>query len=290
MYKEVAFDPSSLVSMEYYNLVKQHFGFEHGRYISADIKSWAREAMEHVKISPLQEIKKKSIQNYLNKLGRTKKADEFCLAKDRKSIQSDRWSAWFRDQVAIRPFSFAISESKEIECVNVDAINGGNDQWIVDRSLSVNRSTIDLFKVLEPLIKMSDEITLIDQYFRLSDNKNLAELFRISSLAGIKKVSIVTSMETPNATDIYERECQALNAVGFDFNWIKAPDRYFHDRYFITDIGAIRSGHGFMTEAKKGAHADMTNLSIIGKVEADRTLKELAELLSSNKASVIFSA
>ncbi|TOL27686.1 hypothetical protein CGI00_23505, partial [Vibrio parahaemolyticus] len=66
MYKEVAFDPSCMGSMEYYGLVKQHFGYDHGRYISADIRSWAREAIQYVKTSGLQPVKQQSIKNYLN--------------------------------------------------------------------------------------------------------------------------------------------------------------------------------------------------------------------------------
>lgn len=286
MYKEVALDPSSLVSMEYYNLVKQHFGFEHGRYISADIESWAKEAMKFVKGAELQEIKKQSVKNFLNKLVRAKNPIEFCLARDRKSVVSDHWNDWLQKQLAIRPFSFAISESSDFECIGVDAINAGDALWKVDRSVSVDRSTIDLFRILKPLILISNTVTLVDQHFRLATNRNLVELFRIASEAGIGRLTVVTAMETPDPAGLYARDYQTLNTNGFQFIWIKAPEKYFHDRYFITDVGAIRSGHGFMTEARKGAHADMANLNIIGKDEADRTLEDLEQLQKTNKAEV----
>ena len=69
MYKEVAFDPSCMSEIEYYYLVKQHFGFDRGRYISAKTRPWAREAMGHVQDSDLKPVRKKSVKNYLNKLG-----------------------------------------------------------------------------------------------------------------------------------------------------------------------------------------------------------------------------
>ena len=58
MYKEVSFDPSCMGSMEYYGLVKQHFGYDHGRYISANIKAWAREAMKCAIAADLPPVKK----------------------------------------------------------------------------------------------------------------------------------------------------------------------------------------------------------------------------------------
>ena len=65
MYKEVAIDPRCMADMEYYNLVKQHFGYDKGRYISAEVKVWTKEAMEYVKKSDLSDVKLQSVKNYL---------------------------------------------------------------------------------------------------------------------------------------------------------------------------------------------------------------------------------
>jgi len=60
MYQEVAFDPKCLSEYHYYGLLKSEFGFEKGRYISAPIKEWVREAYKAVKTSPLIQPNKKS--------------------------------------------------------------------------------------------------------------------------------------------------------------------------------------------------------------------------------------
>ena len=93
-------------------------------------------------------------------------------------------------------------------------------------------------------------------------------------------------METPAIQDFYERHYRPLNHSGIQFDWIKAPEKYFHDRYVITDVGALRSGHGFMADVEKGAHSDLTNINIIGYGEASRTLYDLELLLQENRATL----
>ncbi|HDM8237082.1 hypothetical protein ACXZ7L_08920 [Vibrio campbellii] len=288
MYKEVAFDPSCMGSMEYYGLVKQHFGHDHGRYISADVKAWAREAIQHVKASNLQPVKQKSIKNYLNKLVMSKDYKEFHLAADRKVVGKDRWNDWYEEQIAIRPFSFAISEAKNIDSITIDDINEGDEVWLLNRSVSVERSAKDILEVLVPLIKVSNSITIIDQFFRFSGNETLKELLLNCTSSEVANICVVSSIEPKDEARIYDREYKSLNSRNIAFQWIKAPDKFFHDRYFITDVGAVRSGHGFMPEVKKGTHADKANLNIISREEVQRTLGDLQGLLEVNQAKTVF--
>jgi hypothetical protein len=289
MYKEVSFDPSCMGSMEYYGLVRQHFGYDHGRYISAEVKAWAREAMQSVKRSDLPPVRQKSIKNYLNRLVTHRKHDEFHVTADRQGFEQDKWIAWHNAQIAVRPFSFAVSESKEIDCIGIDDINDGCDAWCLNRSISVDRNTKDIVEAFMPLIEISNTVTIIDPYFRLEGNNALVELMVRCGQSGVACVRVASSMTTPNAKQIYNREYKSLNAQGVSFCWIKVPDKIFHDRYFITDVGAIRSGQGFMEDTIKGIHADKANLNIIGRDEAERTLNDLNELLKSTKAVEILS-
>ncbi|MBE0437585.1 MAG: hypothetical protein IBX56_17500 [Methylomicrobium sp.] len=289
MYMEVAFDPACMADMEYYCLVKQHFGFEKGRYIAADVKAWAREAMRHVKDSDLQPIKKQSIKNYLNKLGRSKCNEEFVLTEDRKGLNIEEWNSWWQEQRKIREFSITISESNTDGCINVDQINSGCDEWQIPPSVSVSRTAHDIVKVLLPLALISEEITIIDQHFRLVGNAVLVEIFNRIANSSVRKLRIITAMETANVRGTYDKNYRSLNALPIRFEWIKAPDKFFHDRYFITNVGAIRSGHGFMADVEKGSHADLANLNIISRAEALRTLSGLEELFENGKASQVLS-
>lgn len=287
MYKEVAFDPSCMADIEYYNLVKQHFGFDKGRYIAAEIKSWAKEAMAVVKESDLKPIRKQSVKNYLNKLGHSKSSKEFLLTKDRRAVSAACWHDWADEQRRIRQFTCTISHSVGEDVINIDQINDGCAAWDVPASISVDRrNPKDIIASLSTLLVLSKEITIVDQYFRLPGNRVLAELFRVIGTTSVGSLSIVTSVDTFNLEGVYEREFRSRNRSDVRFKWIRAPGKYFHDRYFITDAGAIRSGQGFMVDVEKGAHSDLANINIIGRDEANRTLDELEKLLNDGRATV----
>ena len=50
------------------------------------------------------------------------------------------------------------------------------------------------------------------------------------------------------------------------------PLKLYHDRHFITDIGALRSGAGFSAVVPKGANADYLNFNLVSKNEVERVL------------------
>lgn len=286
MYKEVAFDPRCMADIEYYNLIKQHFGFEKGRYISAEIKSWAKEAMAHVKESDLKTIRKQSVKNYLNKLGRSKSSEEFLLTRDRQGVAADCWQDWAEEQRKIRQFSCVVSDESGEDRIDIDRINDGCGEWNVPASISVDRSDPkSIVGGVLPLLMLSDCVTIVDRFFRLAGNAVLVELFTAIGATSVRCLRVATAMETPGIQGVYDREFSALNA-NVRFEWIKAPDKYFHDRYVITEVGAVRSGHGFMTDVEKGTHSDLANVNIIGRDEAMRTIRELEHLLEDGRAMI----
>ena len=105
--------------------------------------------------------------------------------------------------------------------------------------------------------------------------------------SSLDKLTVVSSMDTPDALAVFQREYGHLKRDGLEIIWLKAPDRFFHDRYVISEVGAIRSGHGFMEEVEKGIHADKANLNMISKEEADRTMNDLQSLLNSGEITEI---
>ncbi|MCF7989102.1 MAG: hypothetical protein K9M02_01530 [Thiohalocapsa sp.] len=290
MYKEVAFDPRCMADIEYYSLVKQHFGFEKGRYISAEIRSWAKEAMTHVKESDLTTIRKQSVKNYLNKLGRSKSSAEFLLTKDRQGVAADCWQNWTEEQRNIRQFSCMVSNGIGEDRIDIDRINDGCGEWNVPASISVDRTDPKcIVGGVLPLLILSDCVTIVDQFFRFAENAVLVELFKAIRETSVRRLRVATAMETRAIHRVYDREFRALN-TNVCLEWIKAPDKYFHDRYLITEVGAVRSGHGFMADVEKGTHSDLANINIIGRDEAMRTIHELEQLLADGRATLEFSA
>lgn len=289
MYKEIAFDPACMAEMEYYNLLRQHFGFNQGRYISADIKAWVLEAMRHVKTSSLQPIKQQTIKNYLNKIFRAKVGEEFHLAEDRKAIKSEVWSEWWSQQEQLRRFSLTISVDSKISCIKMADINEKHADWIIPTSISIVGNSQEIIRVLMPLCYLSKTITIIDPYFRLAGNNVLTALFSCLQNTNVDRLTIVSNISPDKPSENYDTLYKSLNTKNISFRWIIAPDKFFHDRYFLTDIGAIRSGNGFAEQTQKGAHADKLNLNIIDQEEAARTDSELRKLLTQNRDAVIFS-
>jgi len=274
-------------NIEYYNLVKQHFGFDHGRYVSSEVKVWAKEAMSFVKQSEMQPNKKKSVKNFLNKLARNRSVKEFYLAEDRRKINCDSWADWIVEQKEVRPFSATITEGAGTEGIAIEDINAGCGDWIIKPSISVNRCADELVSVIKPLLDISKSITLVDQYFRLANNNTFKVLLTAISTRALDKLTIVSSMDAPDALGIFQREYSHLKRDGLEITWLKAPDKFFHDRYVISEVGAIRSGHGFTEDVTKGIHADKANLNLISKEEADRTLDDLQSLLDRGEVTEV---
>ncbi|MDH1624174.1 hypothetical protein N5F07_23780 [Pseudomonas chengduensis] len=285
MYKEVALNPSCLSGFEYYSLLKQQFGFDKGRYVAADRRLWVREAMAAVKQAGLSEIREKSIKNYLNKLFQSKERDEFLLAPDRQMVKSPHWSSWLDSQLLIRPFDCTVSEPADNGAISIDDINSGQLGWSVPASLSVPRTAVAIVDAVRGLLRLSTQIILIDPYFRLAENQTLSEIFRELQGASVRSICVVSTINTANPQRVYQREYLATNGRGIGLEWVVAPNQFFHDRYLLTDAGAIRAGHGFMSDVVKGVHADLLNLNLIGVEEAERTKKSLKSLLDAGGAT-----
>jgi len=287
MYKEIAIDPACMGEFDYYQLLKLQFGFDKGRYVSADIKSWADEAFHIVKESDLPDVKKKSVKHFLNQVKSGQVSDTFLLTNERKSIKAQPWREWWKAQSELRAFSVSVSKTCEDSIIYDDILNGC-DQWEVSPSISVERnSALAIVKAIKPLIYLSEEITLVDPYFTFeSKNKTLIELLKVVSQCSVKKFTVVTSMGSPDVKGIYSKEFKSLKISLSSFDWIIVDDKFFHDRYLLTHIGAVKAGHGFMTEIEKGTPADMLNLNIVSKKEANRTSKEIESITKTNKATI----
>lgn len=284
MYKEVALNPSCLGSFEYYSLLKQQFGFDKGRYVAADRRAWAQEAMVAVKQAGLSVIREQSIKNYLNKLPRSRERDEFLLAPDRPISDHQPWSVWLNSQLLVRPFDVTISEPANNGRLDIDAINNGHHGWVVPASISVPRTATAIVDAVRGLMRLSTEITLIDPYFCLAGNRTFSEFVRALQGTSVRSICVVSTINTADPQRVYQREYLAINGRGVGLEWIVAPDQFFHDRYLLTDAGAVRAGHGFMSDVVKGVHADLLNLNLIGTDEAQRTAVALQSLLDGGRA------
>lgn len=180
-----------------------------------------------------------------------------------------------------------ISEPARENSLDIDAINNGQPEWGVPVSLSVSRTAESIVGAVRSLLRLSTEVILIDPYFRLSGNQAFSELVIALQDTLVRSVCIVSTINARDPQRVYEREYRTVNGKGVALEWVVAPDQYFHDRYLLTDVGAIRAGHGFMSDVAKGTHSDQLNLNLIGTDEARRTFDALQNLLGEGRATKI---
>ena len=290
MYKEVAFDPQCLCEFHYYALLKSQFGFEHGRYVVAPLKPWVQEAVKSIKGSSLSPVKQKSIKTYLNRLQRTKQ-DNPCilLPKDRASVTKavQDWLGWVESQQRHRQFNSVVSE-RPVNCaIDYEQILLPAEQWNVPPSLLVDKTKQDIVKAVSPLIHLSSGLTIVDQYFSISNNPVLKGLIeQLQNHQQIGSLTLVTSVKPADPHKVFQHEFVNQFAYLPAFKLIIAPERYFHDRYMITDVATIKAGHGFSTGVAKGGQSDKLSLSLCGKAESDLTLDFVNKLAQDRPEQV----
>lgn len=292
MYKEIAFDPHCLGQYHYYGILKGAFGEERGRFIVASVNQWVAEAFAIVKESEIQDIKKQSIKNYLNLLKRRKGGNTLVLPTYRKSVVDpasvEDWHEWFEKQREFTEFDATVSDRNIEGALNYEAIIEDCERWSVPPTIRIDRTPEDIAAALLPLLRLGNQITIIDQYFRLAGNKVLHELISfISRIESVKKLTLVTSIDTADPENVFASEYVGKYRYLPKFDLIVVPEKLFHDRYLLTENSAVKTGHGFSDAPPIGAHADRVSLSLCGKVEKSETEAQLSAAIDRGIARVI---
>lgn len=292
MYKEIAFDPHCLGEYHYYGILKGAFGEERGRFIVASVNQWLAEAFAIVKESDIQDIKKQSIKNHLNILRKSKGGNTLVLPAYRKSVLDPasvkNWYEWFEKQREYTDFDATISDRDIGGALSYEEIIGDCEGWDVPPTIRIDRTPEDIAGALLPLLRLGNQITIIDQYFRLAGNKVLHELISfISSLESVKKLTIVTSIDTADPEKVFASEYVGKYGYLPKLDLVVAPVKFFHDRYLLTENSAVKTGQGFSDAPKIGAHADRLSLSLCGKTEKSETEAEVSSVIDRGIAKVI---
>jgi hypothetical protein len=164
MYKEIAFDPQCLDEYHYYGVLKGAFGEEKGRYVIAAFNEWLREAFTAVKNFNIQDIKKQSVKNYLNKLRRNKGANVMVLPFDRREVVDPKnvetWYEWLAFQKNYMDFDATVSERDIDGSIKYEDIIEECEGWSVAPSVRVNRNPKDIVEAILPLVRFGNQVTL----------------------------------------------------------------------------------------------------------------------------------
>lgn len=282
MFKEFAVDPACMESFEYYSLLKRDFGFDRGRYASADVKTWVREAYSVAKASGITPVRKKSVLNFLNKLQKDRKQNVFLDVRGARDGGS--WLDWYRAAAEEYPFAGVISEALD-NGISFEDIIEDDERWRTDNAIPCEKTKDAIVNALLPLIRISRSVLLVDPYFAFSNNDVLARLIqKAQKFHPLRELELVTSIAAKDPTAIYERQYSRLNRKPIRITMTCVADKWFHDRYLITDRGAIKSGQGFSSGARKGGHADHLRFNITSQDEAESVVNSLRTAKADGKA------
>ncbi|MEZ9368457.1 hypothetical protein AB4140_06465 [Shewanella sp. 10N.286.51.B2] len=288
MYQEVAFDPRCLSEFHYYGLLKERFGFESGRYVIAPVREWAKEAFKAAKASEnLKPIRKKSITNFLNNLQRNKNQGYVILPTDRVHINAENWSDWCSKQVTHLAFNSVISETFA-DAIKYDDLIEGHAKWDLPPTIQINKTAAEISSQIGTLLRFGGDLLIVDQYFRLAANPVLVEIFKqLQCSHSINSITLVTSINTADPARVFNQEYTEIFEYIPKFSIVVAPAKYFHDRYVISDKGAIKSGHGFSEAIEQGAQADKLSIGLCGMLEATDTKGWVHRVIDEQKAEKI---
>ena len=287
MYKEVALDPECLAEFHYYGLLKTDFGFEQGRYLVAPIKLWVKEAVNAVKHSDMPPIRQKSVKAYLNKLQRHNQESHIVLPHDRADIDREHsyrdWREWVVQQNQYRSFNAVIAEKGILESMNYDDILEGDERWDVSPTLWIDKTPDQIISAITPLLFLSEELVIVDQFFHFANNLVLQKLlYSLQVKPTIKKILIVTSIETADPQVVFEQEFVSRFGYLPVIEILTVPVRHFHDRYMITERATIKAGHGFGFSPMRGTQADRVSISLCSEEESDETRRFVDQYLADH--------
>lgn len=296
MYKEIAVEPACIADSECFFALRDQFGFEKGRYLIADRFAWLKAAMEAVKAAQardeLRPVRARTIKEWLNKLSKQKKNNErqLILTNDRLLGGDDKsWNEWWTEQNAMRAFDVSVmSQSNSPYAYDFTELSS-LPNWKISPSYFVERTAEEIVSFLKPLLRMSKDLLLVDNFFNLASNPVLVALIRALSETGGKHLTVATTCDCVSAERVWQREYQHLVPTDFHCDWVKVPDRYFHDRYLISDTGAVKAGHGFSVGVEQGAASDKLSLSYCSYEEASSVRQQVHALVDDGRAKKIWS-
>ena len=195
-----------------------------------------------------------------------------------------------KSQMTNRKFSATVSETKLEDCISFEDIIDDSDKWYVKPSVRVNKTPKEIVDSFISLLVLSERLLIVDPYLSISSNKVLIELFtRLNQLPNIKRITIASAIKTKNPGSAFKSQYEKMLPEGINFELIEFPDKYFHDRYVITERGALQLGQGLKDELEKGAHADKLGIHLVSEEDANSVHKSLKEALDERKASVALS-
>ena len=207
------------------------------------------------------------------------------LPKYREIEKLNQWPEWCKKALEVAPFNSIISERFELG-LTLDEILDNPNCWNIAPTVQIRKTSSEIVGVIAPLINLGGTLTIIDQYFKLSNNAVLEGIINAAiSKSSVSSITIVTAVNTASPEKVFQNQYLSLYPTCPSVNLIVAPEKYFHDRYVISELGAIKAGHGFSEAPELGAQSDLLSISLCGSDEVASTIKKLFQVVNEGKAT-----
>tara|TARA_B100001250_G_C19810964_1_gene795659 strand:- start:107 stop:1024 length:918 start_codon:yes stop_codon:yes gene_type:complete len=260
MFREYAVDPNVCSRNETCLHFFSSFSQSAGRLINKVPGDWERKAIYALNKASFLEDAPVDKARYKNKV---KKIAKEVLLDDGSGIrfnEEEDWLSKIQRSERLNEFAAVIGLSNDQDIRNLhsfeDLILNHPELWEVPNEEIVSRNAADIVDVLEPLLKVSKEIVIVDPYFR-ADRRFIQTTREIISRRevynfsrGIKNIRI--NCEPPTVGENFEgfqhwltTEFQQYLPQGFEMEIKLWREKYLHDRWLLTNIGGLRIPIGF---------------------------------------------
>tara|TARA_Y100000296_G_scaffold85684_1_gene122416 strand:- start:3036 stop:3935 length:900 start_codon:yes stop_codon:yes gene_type:complete len=256
MFYEYAIDPDIFKDEMSRRTFLEAFSVNTQRLISDTPKNWSRHVLQQITAIP-HEIcgpqKKKALKERLAKIVKQN------LIRNR-SIKENK-PAWFQlvaNEHQRYPFAAVYTPTPIREPVKSYSFNELDIEspptWYTQAQAHVKREARHLVHAALPLLSISKEIHLIDRMLKFTEptwgryaeliTELLAIMGTLNYQRGISTLNIHTSDNYGDISATAEIKLLPLLPDCIKVNIYQWPHGKMHDRFFLTDIGAINIGHG----------------------------------------------
>ena len=251
MFKEFAVEPELLSTWPGYCSLMGHFGINHGRMISKFPKKWKRLVIEAAQ--------KGNDKEFLRIIESLENADAIFVKKGRPWDKAKNWLENAIVEHARLPFHAVLSNQE----------SDGNDfvlnfpeldplapplAWAVISSVSICRTATEMAACIKVMLARCSFVRFVDPYYDPQTrrfNQPLKEFLKAiqtrSSSSDLPIVEYHTGNRNCDLAAIQsdlERWVQPSLAKGQEFQLVRWEQDELHNRFVITDLGAVKFGQG----------------------------------------------
>ncbi|GAA6208436.1 hypothetical protein NBRC116601_17290 [Cognatishimia sp. WU-CL00825] len=262
MLNEYAIEPRIMGSdFHLFSLLHGYFGIERGRVIAQFPKQWSRLVFEAAKTAEMREV------DYLRLVERLKSIKSETLCRSGRSYDPELggWLANAINAHATKPFHAIIAPDNAVShpsIIDMSEFDPASDLMVAEASQEVKRTATDLTECLATLLRMANDVTLVDPYFEIFSPRYIEPLRHflgtLSNVASPAKKIKIHRRYDGQANDLNVIRANAVNELqgvipqGYSvevFEWEQLPGGHdIHDRYLLCDCGGVSIGAGFSEE------------------------------------------